>query len=164
MQRIKLNYTLQKTLEGEFKYLYLLRCHQCGECSGICPSYRNGGINIRELMERVRVGAFDLDKDVSIWQCTMCNSCSERCQMNVDPAYIITLLRNLAAERGNIPAHFLSEVRLFAESGFAFPISGLTKKLRRDLGLDEMRVEKNNMEDIRKIISRTRLGRLTIER
>lgn len=159
-----MNYKFQETLEDEFEHLHLRRCHQCGDCSGICPSYRNGGINVREIMERVRSGTFDLEKETSIWQCAMCNSCSERCQMDVDPAHIITLLRNLAAEKGNLPAHFLSEVRLFIQTGFAFPISGLTKKMRKDLELDEMKPERKSTEDIHTLISRTRMGRLNIDR
>lgn len=84
--------------------------------------------------------------------------------MDVDPAHIITLLRNLAAEKGNLPAHFLSEVRLFIQTGFAFPISGLTKKMRKDLELDEMKPERKSTEDIHTLISRTRMGRLNIDR
>ena len=114
-------------------------------------------------MERALIGAIDVASEESIWLCTMCNSCTERCQLGVDPASVICSLRNLAAEEGNSPDHFLSEARLFMETGMAFPMTGLTRKLRKEMGLDDLEVDERALEDVGKIVERTRLGRLRIE-
>jgi heterodisulfide reductase subunit C len=111
-------------------------------------------------MQRALVGAMDLSKEISIWQCVMCNSCSERCQLGVDPAHVITLLRNAAALRGNYPDHFAEELKLFKSTGMSFPRTGMTKKMRKELSLPELDVSQETMEELAKLFERTKLGRL----
>ena len=89
----------------------------------------------REVMERTVEEAVLLQDEKSIWLCVMCNSCSERCQLGVDPALVITLLRQAAAQVGNRPQHFVDEAKLFQASGLSFPNTGMTRKLRKELGL-----------------------------
>jgi heterodisulfide reductase subunit C len=144
--------------------LELWKCHQCGQCTAVCPSARHGGLFTRELLERAAKGTLDLTTDKAVWQCAMCNSCSERCQLGADPAELLTLLRNLAAERGNVPSHFAEEARLFRQTGASFPCTGMTRKMRRELGLPEFRVSEKAMADLEAIVARTRLGRVVLEK
>jgi heterodisulfide reductase subunit C len=111
-------------------------------------------------MERASIGAIDLSKDFSIWQCVMCNSCSERCQLGVDPSHVITLLRNAAALQGNRPEHFAEELKLFKSSGMSFPRTGLTKKMRKEFSLPDLEVSAETMDELCKLLNRTKLGRL----
>jgi len=83
--------------------------------------------------------------------------------MGVDPAEMIGALRQEAAARGNIPRHFSEEAKLFIRSGLSFPNSGMTKKLRKEMGLEEMTVPAETVEEIALIVKRTRLGGLKIE-
>jgi heterodisulfide reductase subunit C len=117
----------------------------------------------REVMERTAKEALLLRNDKSIWLCVMCNSCSERCQLGVDPAFIITLLRQAAAQVGNRPQHFVDEAKLFQASGLSFPNTGMTRKLRKELGLPELCISQNTIGDVRSIIHRTSMGRVNIE-
>lgn len=105
----------------------------------------------------------DLREDGSLWLCAVCNSCTERCQMGVDPAETISLLRGEAAARGNIPRHFSEEAKLFMRSGLSFPNTGMTKKLRKDLGLDDLTVPAETMEQLALLLKRTKLGGLRLE-
>jgi heterodisulfide reductase subunit C len=139
------------------------KCQQCGLCSGICPSEKAGGIRPIEILTRASLGMIDLGEERSLWLCAVCNSCSERCQMGVDPSETIALLRGEAAVRGNIPKHFSEEAKLFMRSGLSFPNTGMTKKLRKDLGLDDLTVETETMEQLALIVRRTRLGGLKFE-
>lgn len=139
------------------------RCDQCGQCSGVCPSYRHGGIRTREVIERASTGSLDLDSDRSVWKCMMCQGCTERCQLGADPAMVITLVRNLAAEAGNRPECFADEARLFIRTGLSFPCTGMTRKLRREMGLPDLEVDEASLRDVRLIIERTRMGRLGLE-
>ena len=160
MKKAALQVGLDKELQDALSRMELWRCHQCGQCTPVCPSARHDGIRTREVMERASIGAIDLGKDVPIWQCVMCNSCSERCQLGVDPAHVITLLRNAAAQRGNFPEHFAEELGLFKSSGMSFPRTGLTKKMRKEFSLPELEISPETMDELSKLLERTKLGRL----
>ncbi|MGD0056274.1 MAG: 4Fe-4S dicluster domain-containing protein [Methanomassiliicoccales archaeon] len=142
----------------------LWKCHQCGQCSGVCPSFQHGGIRVGEIIERASIGALELSKDSSVWLCMMCQGCTERCQLGVEPATVITLIRNLAAEAGNRPDRFAEEAKLFIDTGLSFPKTGLTKKLRKEMGLDDFEVDRSSLEDLKVIVEKTRLGRVKLER
>lgn len=160
MRRTPLDPELDSELIDALAHMELWLCDQCGQCTPVCPSARHDGIRTREVMERAAVGAMDLGKEASIWQCVMCNSCSERCQLGVDPAHVITLLRNAAALRGNRPKHFEEELKLFRSSGLSFPNTGLTRKMRKEFSLPELEVTQQTMEELAKLLAMTKLGRL----
>lgn len=160
VKKAALKANLEDELQDALARMELWRCHQCGQCTPVCPSARHEGIRTREVMERASVGAMDLSKEVSIWQCLMCNSCSERCQLGVDPAHVITLLRNAAALQGNRPEHFAEELRLFKSSAMSFPRTGLTKKMRKEFSLPDLEVSSETMDELSKLLERTKLGRL----
>jgi heterodisulfide reductase subunit C len=141
----------------------LWKCHQCGQCSSICPSYHQDGIRTRWIMELVLMDGLDAAEEKTIWLCTMCNSCTERCQLGVDPAGIIADLRNMASRRGNIPEHFRKEAQLFKGTGLAFPVTGLTRKLRKELDLPPLEVSETAMKDLGILLDRTTLGGLDID-
>jgi heterodisulfide reductase subunit C len=106
------------------------------------------------------LGAINVEKEDAIWSCMMCQSCTERCQLDVNPSFIVTLVRNLASERGHIPKHYLEEARLFIRTGLSFPKTGLTKKMRSEMKLDDIDIDQKTMDEVKFIVNRTRLGRL----
>jgi hypothetical protein len=83
--------------------------------------------------------------------------------MGVGPTEIFALMRAEAAAQGNVPKHFSEEAKLFIRTGLSFPNSGMTKKLRKDLGLDDLIVPTETVEQLSVIIKRTRLGGLKLE-
>ncbi len=109
------------------------------------------------------VGAIDLSVEKSIWACMMCQGCTERCQLGADPSLVITVLRNIAAEKGNRPQLYAEEAKLFIDTGLSFPRTGLTRKLRKEMGLDDVEVSEEVVGEIRHIVRRTGLGRLGFE-
>jgi heterodisulfide reductase subunit C len=139
-----------------------LMCHQCSQCSGICPSRRNGGINPREIMMRHASGMDD-PGDPVLWLCTMCHSCEERCQLEAAPASLIRELRERSTELGMCPKAFSEEAKLFMRTGLSFPNSGLTKKTRKELGLPELITDQKTLEDLGTIVKRSKLGGLRLE-
>lgn len=160
MKKVPLIHGLEEGLQDALSRMELWRCDQCGQCTPVCPSARHGGIRTREVMERASKGAMDLSSDKEIWTCVMCNSCSERCQLGADPAHVITLLRNAAALRGNLPQHFAEELKLFTSTGMSFPRTGMTKKMRKEFSLPDVDVGQQTMDELGQLISRTRIGRL----
>jgi len=143
--------------------LEVWRCHQCGQCTAVCPSGRHGGIRTRDTMERAALGTLDPATDDQIWLCTMCHSCSERCQLGVDPATVIASLRETASRGGNLPSYFRDEAKQFKSTALSFPNTGMTRKMRKELDLPDLAVSDEALEDTRRIVSRTRLGRLRLE-
>jgi hypothetical protein len=83
--------------------------------------------------------------------------------MGVEPSEILMFLRGEAAVRGNIPRHFSEEAKLFIDSGLSFPNSGMTRKLRKELGLDVLTVSPETLEQLAVLLKRTRLGGLKLE-
>jgi heterodisulfide reductase subunit C len=102
-------------------------------------------------------------KDPALWLCAMCQSCTERCQMEVGPADLIQDLRSSAVEQGNCPKGFCDEAKLFLRTGLSFPNSGLTKKIRKELGLSDVLTDARTMEDITIISKRSKLGELKLD-
>ena len=139
-----------------------LMCHQCSQCSGVCPSRRHGGINPREIVLRHSEGMDDIS-DPELWLCTMCHSCEERCQLDAAPAILIRELRGRSADAGFSPKAYAEEAKLFIRSGLAFPNSGLTKKMRKELGLPELTMDQHTMEELSVLVQRSRLGGLRLE-
>jgi heterodisulfide reductase subunit C len=139
-----------------------LACHQCSQCSGVCPSFRQGGINPRDTVMRYVSGMGD-PRDPTLWLCTMCQSCTERCQMEVGPADLIQDLRSSAVQTGNCPKAFSDEARLFLRTGMSFPNSGLTKKIRKEMGLPDIQTDARTLEELTIISKRSRLGELKLD-
>lgn len=129
----------------------------------MCPSQRHGGIRPAELMARAAVGACRPEADGMLWLCARCMSCSERCPSEADPGEVIALLRERAAQRGHVPAYLLDEADRFARTGLCFPRTGMTRKMRRDLGLPDGEVSERALSDCGEIVRRTGLGRFVRE-
>lgn len=138
-------------------------CQQCGACLAVCPSGRHGGIDCADLMHRASLGTVDPAEEGSVWRCAACMSCSERCPSAAAPAEVIALLREEAARAGNLPEHFREEARRYLETGACFPRTGLTRKMRRELGLEEAEASEEAVREAREIARRTGLGRLALE-
>ncbi len=80
-------------------------CIQCGTCTGGCPVKFRSPLNMRRL---VRQTYFTLDpslfKKPELWACTTCSTCSLRCPAGVKNVELIIGIRNLLANRGEVPS------------------------------------------------------------
>lgn len=141
----------------------LARCHQCGQCAGVCPSQRHGGIRPADSMVKLHLSLLRPDAP-ELWLCAMCNSCTERCQLGVSPSDRIQEMRGRATLAGHCPKSFQEEAKLFMRTGLAFPNSGLTKKWRKELGLTELASDAKTLEDLTALVKATTLGRAPLER
>lgn len=129
----------------------------------MCPSQRHDGIRPAELMARASLGAEDPAEDRKLWQCARCMACSERCPSDADPGEMIALLRELAVQKGNRPQYFIEEAKRFLQTGICFPRTGMTRKMRKELGLPDGETAAHALKDVAEICERTGLGRLKLE-
>ncbi len=162
--------TAQKTIkssEMDYKFKYeiskmhggekLMRCFQCGTCTSDCPIARfSDTYRPRQIIRMTQLGLKDrvLNSD-TLWLCASCFTCTDRCPQDVEVASVIRVLRNLAAEQGNIPQVFKEECASILESGYAYKIPELRVKKRETSGLPPL--PKGNPESIRKSLREVHL-------
>ncbi|MCL2890771.1 MAG: (Fe-S)-binding protein [Methanomassiliicoccaceae archaeon] len=134
------------------------KCTQCGICSDVCPSGRNGGIIPDIFIDSVLNASpsaelSDLDQDV--WRCLMCHRCSYSCPEGIDVAGIIREMRYNSAISGNAPKRFIRTAGLLAAAGRAFPVNEIVNRRREELGLNPIATDADAMDELRIIMKRT---------
>jgi heterodisulfide reductase subunit C len=114
-------------------------CLQCGKCSGGCPSGRRTLWRIRKILEETSLGLKDqVFSDDTLWNCTTCYTCQERCPRGIPITDIVRVIRNLSVKSGRIKDSHKKICRSFIMSGHAVPINDEIKGVRKELGLDEI--------------------------
>ena len=100
--------------EFERKYRdQVLRCSSCGFCQAVCPLY---GLTLRPalnargkmlILNEVMAGELEMDQDLAetLFQCTLCASCTNTCPSGIRASDIIrTARQDLASSSGGLPA------------------------------------------------------------
>jgi len=141
-------YEIANTDEGKT----ILYCYQCGTCSSSCQS------SCADLYPHqiIRMALLGLKREVlsssSIWVCTTCYDCIERCPQGVEVANVLFAIKNLAVKENIIPRVF----KLFAKNiygmGRGSEITDIQEDERDDLDLPPVpRVDK---EAIKKMLKK----------
>lgn len=160
MKTTKVDKVLREELGTKEFTKMLTLCEQCGVCSGICPLSRLTDFRVRRIILKACLGDDGLIESPDLWLCTMCYACLERCRTGIQVPEVISVLRTLAAEEGRLPDSTSKVAKLFLKTGYAFPISGLTAKMRKELGLGELKVDKGAVKDVEKLAKRTGFKKL----
>ncbi|MCK4596873.1 4Fe-4S dicluster domain-containing protein, partial [bacterium] len=82
----------------------LLRCIQCGKCTGGCPVSTTSGLNVRQLLNEalLQPNLVFSPEGSELWQCTTCLTCSLRCPKGIKPLDVIIQIRGQLIESGRI--------------------------------------------------------------
>lgn len=160
MKTTKVDKVLREKLGAKEFTSMLTMCEQCGVCSGICPLSKLTDFRVRKIILRAGLGDNEAIKSSDLWLCMMCYACLERCRTGLEIPDIISVLRTLAIEDGNVPDSTIKVAQMFLKTGHAFPISGFTKKMRKELGLDEIKVDPEAMEEVGKLAEKTGFKKL----
>ena len=76
-------------------------CYQCGKCSGGCPMADAMDLKPRGVMRCAQVGSLNrILNSNTIWLCTGCYACVDRCPHDVNVPALIEEARYEAARRG----------------------------------------------------------------
>ena len=135
-------------------------CFQCGTCTGACPSGRRTPYRIRGVVRRAVMGLKeDVISDDTIWMCTTCYECQERCPRGIKIVDIVKIIRNQAAQAGFMaPAHKMTG-SFVIKTGHGVPINDATMALRKSVGLDELPPTTHQfpeaLEEVQKIFKAT---------
>ncbi|MHC1590964.1 MAG: 4Fe-4S dicluster domain-containing protein [Candidatus Helarchaeales archaeon] len=154
----------QSFLEEVIKHCgedHILNCYQCGICSSGCtiskdivsPPHRLIAMTLMGLREKVL-------SDPSIWICSYCHACTERCPKNVNFSHVLAILRNLSAEHGYTSLEELpwktyrAAIDMNYDFGAGIALIGSqlakTNRVRNKMGLPE--IPKMYLEEIRKVM------------
>ena len=101
-------------------------CLQCKKCSNGCPVATLVKVPPSEIIRRLQLNENDsiVGSDL-VWMCASCETCFSRCPMQIDMAAVIDALRiisvkkNMAKQKGNIPLFnkwFLRTVKIFGRT------------------------------------------------
>ena len=140
-------------------------CFQCGTCTGACPSGRRTPYRIRSVVRRAVMGLKDdVLSDDTIWMCTTCYECQERCPRGIKIVDIVKAVRNEAAKAGYMaPAHKATG-SFVLKTGHGVPINSATKELRKRVGLTELPPTTHEfpeaLEEVQKITKLTGFDKL----
>lgn len=135
-------------------------CFQCGTCTGACPSGRRTPYRIRGVVRRAVMGLKeDVISDDTLWMCTTCYECQERCPRGIKIVDIVKIIRNQAAQAGFMaPAHKMTG-SFVIKTGHGVPINDATMALRKSVGLDELPPTTHQfpeaLEEVQKIFKAT---------
>lgn len=114
-------------------------CMQCGKCTGSCPSGRRTSWRIRKIFEETSLGLKKkVFSDESLWNCTTCYTCQERCPRGIHTTDIVRAIRNLAVKNGYTKDAHKKVCRNFFVHGHAVPINDEIREIRKKLGLSEV--------------------------
>ncbi|UTB33282.1 MAG: CoB--CoM heterodisulfide reductase subunit C [Methanobacterium sp. ERen5] len=135
-------------------------CFQCGTCTGACPSGRRTPYRIRNVVRKSVMGLKEeVIADDTIWMCTTCYECQERCPRGIKIVDVVKTVRNFAAQAGYMaPAHKMTG-SFVIKTGHGVPINDATMALRKSVGLNELPPTTHQfpeaLDEIQKIVKAT---------
>jgi heterodisulfide reductase subunit C len=140
-------------------------CFQCGTCTGACPSGRRTPYRVRTVIRRALMGfKDDLISDDSLWMCSTCYECQERCPRGIKIVDIVKIARNYAAQAGYMAKAHKMTGSYVIKTGHGVPINDATKALRKRVGLNELPPTTHEfpeaLEEVRTILKTTKFDRL----
>jgi heterodisulfide reductase subunit C len=137
------------------------RCLQCAICTGSCPSAQViEGFNPREIILRYMLYGEQEEvlADETLWCCTTCHACQERCPHQITISGLLTHIMNMAARRGNLPKPLKEHIKLMAETGWSVRATSHSDRVRRELGLKPLK--RPNAVEIRSILTEAGLAEI----
>lgn len=101
-------------------------CLTCGICVSRCTWYDGeGGPNPRQMVRMAQLGLDDLlARNPMIWDCMVCNHCTEACPMGITMGDVVRKARSLKTAEGLIPKDIRDGIKRRLETG---DVNGFTK-------------------------------------
>ena len=134
-------------------------CLKCGVCCAVpeygCPAQYGPQFNPKNTYVYDCLGAEQPASNPNIWQCVSCHKCEEMCPYEVSPIHFIEAMKQRALEAGEAPESITGEIEQVVNTGYAFPLTANTERLRTELGLEPIQPT----EDLKRIAEATGLQR-----
>ena len=121
-----------------------LDCFQCMRCTSGCTSLKLLELKPHEIVDLVKFGLVEeLLASDTIWTCSTCLKCKERCPQKASPYDLIMAIRNLAVEReAKVPEHYMKAVGQILETGLLQGVQKITTRKMHTLDRDALALPK----------------------
>lgn len=117
-----------------------LLCYGCGTCTSSCPIARTNPIyDPRDILRRSILQRQMPFQDQTIWLCSMCFTCQERCPQGIPIADLISAARNLSCKYHEIPQAIRAQMDALKASGKTYPLDEFDMKKREKAGLPRLK-------------------------
>ncbi len=128
-------------------------CIQCGRCTSACPLAVQIDYSPRHKVNEERIYEDEnLDESQrNMWTCLACYACHEACEQSVHTAAVIRGIRQRLFARGLAPTGVRKVAEVFARTGNAFPVTGFTRKMRKEMGLGEVPMALSDPEALKEV-------------
>jgi heterodisulfide reductase subunit C len=123
-------------------------CYTCSKCSDNCPitavttgSYSTKEYNPRQNILMTLLGYKSKlinGDDLTLWGCTVCETCDEVCPQKIELTEIFTSLKNESIILGKGPENIYSQAEAIFEHAKAIPTQPAIERRRKQLGLSEV--------------------------
>ena len=148
-------FEVAKTFEGKT----VLWCVQCGMCTSNCPYSDILDVKPHQVVKMVLLGMKRQALDCrSIWLCSTCFMCAERCPQGVEVARVMFALKNMAAKEKGVPEGYKLFGQQVMQNGRAMKITSLREKEREHLGLPKM--PRTDSEAIKDMLKKVKLDEI----
>ena len=143
----------------------LRTCIQCGTCSSVCRRGHRPAVRPREVMRPAGGGLKDeVLASEDLWLCSTCYTCLERCPRQIKVTDAILIMRNMAVDHGFMLSPHRKTSQKLLSTGHAVPIDDANRKIRKELGLDEVppttHSDEKALNDVKEIMRRTGFQKL----
>jgi heterodisulfide reductase subunit C len=114
-------------------------CFQCGICTGSCPITFAMDYTPRQISEMIHLGLKDATlSSATIWLCSTCYMCYERCPQGVKLTDVFNAIKNKAVEDGYpIPAVYEKMTKQLLKNGFVNDMEFMNEE-RESMGLPKI--------------------------
>jgi heterodisulfide reductase subunit C len=138
-------------------------CFQCGICTGSCPITFAMDYTPRQISEMIHLGLRDaILSSATIWLCSTCYMCYERCPQGVKLTDVFNAIKNKAVEDGYpVPAVYQKMTKQLLKNGFVNDMEFMNEE-RESMGLP--RIEDVNPEIIAAELKDTLIQKLLEEK
>lgn len=111
-------------------------CFQCGVCTGSCPITFAMDYTPRQVSEMIHLGLKDaVLSSATIWLCSTCYMCYERCPQGVKLTDVFNAIKNKAVEDDySIPSVYEKMSRQLLKNGFVYDLEFMNED-RESMGL-----------------------------
>ena len=138
-------------------------CHQCGNCTGVCPYSLKTIYKTRNIIKMCQLGLKSLVLQTP-WLCATCYRCYEHCPEDINAAEVMIALRHIAIREGFIPDFIVRVSNNVLKYGQSISPAREVEVLREQLELGPLPYARpkhtKNLNEIQHIIKATDYDRL----